>query len=110
MAYLEQTVAHMGNALNHIQNVPQPAPPPQFHPNVNLSPPPPFSSSPLLLPTFKMNLFHFLVGNKHTYPDSQSQLLYAGQLLEGPVYQWYQAMVDPVTTLLPPEYDLARFF
>ena len=72
MAYLEQTVAHMGNALNHIQNVPQPAPQPQFHPNLNLSPPPPFSGSPLLLPTFKMKLFHFLVGNRHTYPDSES--------------------------------------
>ena len=110
IAYLEQTVAHMGNALNHIQNVPQPAPQPQFHPNLNLSPPPPFSGSPLLLPTFKMKLFHFLVGNKHTYPDSESQLLYAGQLLEGLAYQWYQAIVDPITTLLLPTYDLARFF
>ena len=49
IAHLEQTVAHMGNALNNIQNVSPPAPQPQFHPNLNLSPPPPFSGSPLQL-------------------------------------------------------------
>ena len=53
-----------------------------------------------------MKLVHFLVGNRHTYPDAESQLLYADQLLEGPAYQWYQAIVDPNTTLLPPAYDL----
>ena len=55
-----------------------------------------------------MKLVHFLVGNRNTYPDSESQLLYAGQLLEGPAYQWYRAIVDPVATHLPPSYDLAR--
>ena len=110
MAYLEQNVANMANALHQLQNVPQPVPPPHFHPNLNLVPPPPFSGSPLHLPTFRMKLVHFLVGNRHTYPDAESQLLYAGQLLEGPAYQWYQAIVDPITTLLPPAYDLTRFF
>ena len=56
-----------------------------------------------------MKLVHFLVGNMHTYRDPESQLLYAGQLLEGPAYQWYQAIVDPNTTMLPPAYDLNRF-
>ena len=93
-----------------MQNFPPPPPPQQFNPNLNLSPPPPFSGSHLHLPTFKIKLFHSLVGNRHTYPDSESQLLYAGQLLEGPAYQWYQAIVDLVTTLLPPASDLARFF
>ena len=89
MLHMENTIAQMGNALHNLQNVPQPAPPPPFHPNLNLSPPPPFSGSPLLLPTFKMKLIHFLVGNRNTYPDSESELLYAGQLLDGPAYQWY---------------------
>ena len=70
IAYLEQSVANMINALHQIQNVPLLVPPPQFHPNLNLSPPPPFSGSPPHLLTFKMKLVHFLVGNRHTYPDS----------------------------------------
>ena len=57
-----------------------------------------------------MKLVHFLVGHRNTYPDPESQLLYAGQLLAGPAYQWYHAIVDPHTTQLPPSYDLARFF
>ena len=109
IAFLEQNVANISQALQHMQNVPPPPPPPS-HPNLNLSPPPPFSGSPLHLPTFRMKLVHFLVGNRNTYPDAESQLLYAGQLLEGPAYQWYQAIVDPITTLLPPAYDLTRFF
>ena len=60
IAYLEQNVANMANALHQIQNVPSPVLPPQFHPNLNLSPPPTFSGSPLHLPTFKMKLVHFL--------------------------------------------------
>ena len=57
-----------------------------------------------------MKLIHFLVGNRNTYPDSESQLLYAGQLLEGPAYQWYQSIVDPHSFQLPPSNDLGRFF
>ena len=84
IAYLEQSVANMANALHQIQNVPPPVHHPQFHPNLNMSPPPPFSGSPLHLPTFKTKLVHFPFGNRHTYPNAESQLLYAGQLLEGP--------------------------
>ena len=37
IAYLEQNVANMANALHQIENVPSPVLPPQFHPNLNLS-------------------------------------------------------------------------
>ena len=111
IVFLEQNVNYITNALQQMQNnIPAPVPQQNFHPNLNLPPPPPFFGSPLHLLTFKMKLIHFLVGNRNTYPDSQSQLLYAGQLLEGPPYQWYHAIVDPITTELPPSYDLARFF
>ena len=86
MIHMEHTIAQMGNALHNLQNVPQPAPQPQFYPNLNLPPPPPFSGSPLALPSFKMKLIHFLVGNQNTYPVSERQLLYASQLPEGPAY------------------------
>ena len=62
IAFLDQNVANISKALQHIQNVLPPPPPQRFHPNLNLSPPPPFSGSPLHLPTFKMKLYHFLVG------------------------------------------------
>ena len=62
IAFLEQNVANISQALRNMQNVPPPPPPHQ--PNLNLSPPPPFSGYPLQLPTFKMKLFHFLVGNR----------------------------------------------
>ena len=42
IAYLEQSVANMAYALHQIQNVPPPVHHPQFHPNLNLSPPPPW--------------------------------------------------------------------
>ena len=109
MMHMENTIAQMSNALHTLQTVPPPVPPPQFYPNLNLTPPPPFSGSPLALPTFKMKLIHFLVGNQNTYPDSERQILYAGQLLEGPAHQWYQAMVDPNTSQLHPSYDIHRF-
>ena len=111
IAYLEQNVANMSNTIQNMQNnIPAPVPQQIPHPNLNLQPPPSYSGSPLQLSTFKMKLIHFLVGNRNTYPDSESQLLYAGQLLEGPAYQWYQSMVDPNTFQLHPSYDLHRFF
>ena len=114
IAFLEQNVANMSTTLLNIQNaqnnVPTPVPQHIIHPNLNLQPPPSFSGSPLHLPTFKMKLIHFLVGNRNKYPDSESQLLYAGQLLEGPSYQWYQSIVDPNTFQLHHTYDLHRFF
>ena len=111
IAYLERNLAAMSNTINNIQNnIPPPVPHHILHPNLNLLTPSPYSGSPLLFSTFKMKLIHFLVGNKNTYPDSESQLLYAGQLLEGPAYQWYQSIVDQNTLQLPPSYNLHRFF
>ena len=98
IAFLEQNVANISNALQNMQNnIPVPVPQHIFHPNLKLPSPPSFSGSPLHLPTFKMKLVHFLVGNRNTYHDSESQLLYAGQFQEGPAYQWYQSIVDPNT-------------
>ena len=98
ITFLEQNVNYLTNTVQHMQNnVPAPVPQQIFHPNLNLPPPPPFSGSPLELPIFKMKLIHFLVGNRNTYPDSESKLLYAGQLLQGPAYQLYHAIVDPHT-------------
>ena len=98
IAFLEQNIANISHALQNMQNnIPALVPQQIFHPNLNLPSPPSFSGSPPHLPTFKMKLVHFLVGNRNTYLDFQSQLLYAGQLMEGPAYQWYQSIVDPIT-------------
>ena len=35
--------------------------------------------------------------------------MYAGSLLTGPAYQWYESLVDPVTLQLPAAYDLDVF-
>ena len=87
-AFLEQNVNYITTTFQQMQNnIPAPIPQPVFHHNLNLPPPPPFPGSPLELPIFKMKLIHFLVWNRNTYPDSESQLLYVGQLLEGPAYQ-----------------------
>ena len=110
MAYLEQNVANISNVLQNMQNnIPAPVPQQIFHLDLNLPPPPSFSGSPLHLPTFKLKLVHFLVGNRNTYPDSESQPLYMGQLLEDPAYQWYHSIIDPITLQLPSSYDLHRF-
>ena len=69
-----------------------------------------FSGVATELPKFKMKLFQFLHGNPHTYTTSQTQLLYAGSLLNGVAGQWYRAHVDPTTLQLPPSYDLGLFF
>ena len=50
------------------------------------------------------------MGNQTTYHNPETQLLYAGSLLIGSAGQWYRGLVDPVTLLLPPTYDLPRFF
>ena len=43
IAFLEQNVANISNALQHMQNnIPVPVPQQIFHPNLNLPPPPPF--------------------------------------------------------------------
>ena len=99
IAFREQNVNYLSNNIQQLQNdVPAPIPQPVFHPNLNLPTPPSFSSIPLELPVFKLKLIQFLVGNQNTYHGSETQLLYAGQLLKGPAGQWYHALVDPHTT------------
>ena len=108
VAFLEQNVQYLINQIQNLQNQPQPPPPPR--PNLNLPTPPQFSGLPTELPLFKLKLLHYLVGNQSTYHDSETKLLFAGSLLVGSAGQWYHALVDPVTLLLPPTYDLPRFF
>ena len=88
-----------------------PPPPPivPTRPNLNLPQPPYFSSNPLELTTFKIKLTQYLRGNFNTFYDDGSQLLYAGSLLSGPAQQWYETIVDTVTTALPPHYTLDLF-
>ena len=108
VTFLEQNVQFLINQIHQLQNKPQPPPPPR--PNLNLPTPPQFSGLPTELPLFELKLLHYLVGNQSTYHDSETQLLFAGSLLLGSAGQWYHALVDPGTLLLPPTYDLPRFF
>ena len=113
ISYLEQNVQYLVNQIQQLQSLTSQPPPPQHQPprpNLNLPQPPPFSGIPSELPLFKLKLLHFLVGNQSTYHDPETQLLSAGSLLTGSTGQWYQALVDPITLLLPPTYDLPRFF
>ena len=59
---------------------------------------------------FKLKLYQFLMGNYNTYGTAESQLLFAGSLLEGSAGQWYSTLVDPSTLLLPPSYTLDSFW
>ena len=77
--YLLAEVTHLRGIVN--QPPPTPPPPQQFRPNLNLPQPPQFSGFPSELPTFKLKLFQFLMGNHNTYIDSESQILFAGSLL-----------------------------
>ena len=49
------------------------------------------------------------MGNYNTYGDNESQLLYAGSLLDESAGQWYSSFVDPTTIRLPPSYTLDSF-
>ena len=102
ITYLEQYVQYLINRIQQLQS--QPPPPLPTRPNLNLPTPPQFFGLPTELPLFKLKLLHYLVGNQFTYHDSETQLLYAGSLLIGSAGQWYHALVDPVTLLLPPTY------
>ena len=125
MTNIENAITELINEVHYIRTMqqqpvsppsppsPPPPPPPVLHlnrPNLNLPTPPGFSGNPIELPTFKLKLYQFLIGNHNTYTDSASQLLYTGGLLSGSAYQWYQSMVDPSTLQLPPTYTLDLFF
>ena len=98
------------NLRGMISNPPPPPPlPQQSRPNLNLPQPPQFSGTPSELPTFKLKLFQFLMGNHNTYQDFESQLMLAGSLLVGSAGQWYLSLIDPTTIRLPPSYTIYTF-
>ena len=111
MAFLEDQFQYLFAAVTHSRgmvNYPPPpsAAPPQFRPNLNLPQPPQFSGVPDELPTFKLKLFQFLMGNHNTDGDSESLLMIAGSLLVGSAVQWYLSLIDTGTIRLPPSYPL----
>ena len=110
MTFLEQNFHNVVNELHYLRTQIARPPPPQPRPNLNLPQPPPFSGVPSELPTFKLKLFQFLIGNHNTYTEPESQLLFAGSLLSGSAGQWYHSLVDPNTLKLPPHYTLDIFF
>ena len=125
MANIENAIIELINEVHYLRTMsqqpiqppsppPPPPPPPPIllinRPNLNLPTPPTFSRNPNELPTFKLKLSQFLIGNHNTYTSSASQLLYIGGLLSGSAYQWYQSLINPVTLQLPPHYTLEIFF
>ena len=78
-------------------------------PNLNLPPPREFNGDPSELKTFRIKLVQFLRGNGNTFFDDQSQVMYAGSLLQGPAQQWLETLIDPVTVNLPDHYTLDLF-
>ena len=103
MTNIENAITELINEVHYLRTMQQqpfqppsppspPSPPPPVlllnRPNLNLATPPAFSGNPSELPTFKLKLSQFLIGNHNTYTDSASQLLYAGGLLSSFSYQW----------------------
>ena len=88
-------------------------PPPQFptspRKNINLPPPPIFSGIPSVLFSFKLRLCQFLGAIYDTYTDTQSQILYVGNLLSVMAGQWYESLKNPHTLFLPPSYPFDSF-
>ena len=102
MTNIENAITELINEVHYIRTMQQqpiqppspPSPPPPQppvlllnRPNLNLPTPPAFSGNPSELPTFKLKISQFLIGNHNTYTDSTSQLLYTGGLLSGSAYQ-----------------------
>ena len=117
MSNIENEITELINEVQYLRTMqrqpfpppsPPPPPPPPLpvlhlnRPNLNLPTPLAFSGNPIELPTFKLELSQFLIGNHNTYTDSASQILYTGGLLSGSAYQWYQSMIDPATLQQPP--------
>ena len=114
MAFLEDQFQYLLAEVTHLRGIvnqppPPPPPPQQFRPNMYLPQPPQFSGFPSELPTFKLKLFQFLMGNHNTYIDSESQILIAGSLLIGSAGQWYHSLIGPHTIILPPSNTLDTF-
>ena len=91
LTFLERYVHFLVNQDQQLQSIATQPPPQQQlpRPHLNLPQPPPFSRIPSELPLFKLKLLHFLVGNRTTYHDPETQPLFAGSLLTGLVGHWY---------------------
>ena len=89
-----------------------PAPIPVHIPEPDIHTPQPlsFSGDPNDLPRFKLKLTHYFWGHQTTYNTNGKQLLYAVGLLAGAAENWLLTHIDPLTQLLPADYDLARLF
>ena len=112
MAFLEGQFQYLSAEVTNLRgmvNNPPPPPPQPSRPNLNLPLPLKFSGTPSELPTFKLQLFQFLMGNHNTYQDSESQLMLAGSLLAGSVGQWHLSLIDPVTVRLSLAYTIDSF-
>ena len=107
---LQTQIQQLVGQLQHLQPnpVPQIVPPPN-RPNLNLPMPPYYSGNPLELNTFKIKLTHYLQGNFNTFFDDQSRLMCAGALLSGLAQQWYETLIDPITSAFPNHYTLDAF-
>ena len=102
--------AKVTNLRGMVNNPPPPPPLPRpSRPNLNLPLPLKFSGTPSELPTFKLQLFQFLMGNHNTYQDSESQLMLAGDLLIGSAGQWSLSLINPATSRLPTSYTIDSF-
>ena len=87
MAFLEGQFQYLFAEITNLRGMvnnplPPPPPPPQLRPNLNLPQPPQFSGVPSELPTFKLKLFQFFIGNHNTC-NNESKLMLAGSLLVG---------------------------
>ena len=77
--------------------------------DLHIPPPTPFNGAATTLPDFKIKLHNFFSGSPGLYDTASKQLLYAGNLMAGPVAVWYNSQVDPSTLHLPPSWDLSTF-
>ena len=112
MAFLEGQFQYLFAEVTNLRgmvNNPPPPPPQPSRPNLNLPLPLKFSGTPSEFPTFKVQLFQFLMGNRNTYQDSETQLLLAGSLLAGSAFHLYLSLIDPVTIRLPQSYTIDSF-
>ena len=112
MAFLEGHIQYLFVEVTNLRGMVNNPPPPPSQPsrlNLNLPLPLKFSGTPSELPTFKLQLFQYLMGNHNTYQDFETQLMLAGSLLAGSALQWYLSLIDPVIVRLPPSYTIDNF-
>ena len=68
-----------------------------------------FSGTPSQVRLFKLRLTQYVGAMPQIYATAESQILFAGHLLEGLAADWYYSLVDPATFRVPPTYTLLSF-